>query len=235
MRIHYFQHVPFENMGNIKRWAVSKNHYISGTLFFNNYSCPDPDSFDWLIIMGGPMSVYDEDKFPWLAEEKALISKAIEAGKTVLGICLGAQLIADVLGAKVYPNRHKEIGWFPVSLTPEARNSAAFNKLPADFTVFHWHGDTFDLPAGCRQMASSQACAHQAYEYAGGRVIGLQFHLESTFESVQMLIESCGNELVQDKYIQEENEILEGQKYLTGLSENLNVFLDGIEQSGSLS
>src|SRR5574341_657976 len=142
MRLHSLQHEPFEGLANIEVWAKNKGHSITRTLLFNNEKLPQISDIDWLIIMGGSMNIYEEEKFPWLAEEKNFIAEAIANKKIVLGVCLGSQLIADVLGGKVSKNRHKEIGWFPVTLTKEARNSSIFSNLPEKFTAFHWHGDT---------------------------------------------------------------------------------------------
>lgn len=140
MKIHYLQHVPFENLANIELWARSKNYTISKTLLFNNDALPKTSDFDWLIIMGGPMNIYEDKKYPWLLKEKKFIEKAIADKKIVLGICLGAQLIVDVLGGAVYKNNYKEIGWHPVSLTKGTKNSSVFGKLPDKFIAFHWHG-----------------------------------------------------------------------------------------------
>ena len=114
MRLHFLQHVPFEDLAGIFSWVKEKGHSISGTLFFEDNKLPGLDEFDWLIVLGGPMGVYEEDKYPWLGEEKKFIKDAISADKIILGICLGAQIIADVLGGKVYRNKVKEIGWYPV-------------------------------------------------------------------------------------------------------------------------
>jgi GMP synthase (glutamine-hydrolysing) len=145
MRIHYLQHVPFEEPGFFKEWSEAKDYQFTGTKFFEDDTLPALDDIDWLIIMGGPMSIYDEIIYPWLTKEKAYVKAAIEKGKTVIGVCLGAQIIADVLGASVYKNNYKEIGWFPVKkIISEEKN--IFSDLPEEFLAFHWHGETFDLP-----------------------------------------------------------------------------------------
>jgi GMP synthase (glutamine-hydrolysing) len=214
MRLHYFQHVPFEGLASIERWATSKEHTLTATKFYENNRLPEIEAIDWLIVLGGPMNIYEEDKYPWLTTEKTFIRKAIESDKTVIGICLGAQLITDVLGAKVYLGKYKEIGWFPISLTQRAQQSNIFGFLPEQFNVFHWHGDTFDLPAGAVHLARSEACENQAFIY-NGRVLGLQFHLESTEQSVQQIVQNCKTEIVQAEYIQSADEILavKGQNY----------------------
>jgi GMP synthase (glutamine-hydrolysing) len=201
MLIHYFQHVPFEGLGTIEQWIRARRYHFTVTRFYQSDPVPDIEGAYLLIVMGGPMGVHDEDRFPWLVMEKRFIEKAMSRGKAVLGICLGAQLIADVLGAEVYPNRTKEIGWFPIELTEAGRRSPLFGFLPGRLEVFHWHGDTFDLPAGAVHIARSEACTHQAFVY-NERTIGLQFHLESTIEGVEALIENCSGKLADSRYIQ---------------------------------
>ena len=193
MRVCCLQHVPFEGPAHIESWARAAGHDLFTARVFAG-ELPRPDDFDWLIILGGPMNVYEETAYPWLVGAKRLIETAIAGGKIVLGICLGAQLIAAVLGAPVRRNSHLEIGWYPVTLTPEAAASPAFSVLPPTFTAFHWHGDTFDIPAGAVRTAASEACANQAFDYQG-RVFGWQFHLESSLASVEALIDNCGDEL----------------------------------------
>ncbi|MBI4556413.1 MAG: amidotransferase [Candidatus Hydrogenedentes bacterium] len=201
MRIHCLQHVPFEGLGFIERWVQTKGHPVSRTRWFGQDSATNLQTLDWLIVMGGPMGVHDEEEHPWLIEEKRLITAAIHAEKTVLGICLGAQLIADVLGAPVYRNRHREIGWLPITLTEAGTQSPLFEGFPRKFDVFHWHGDTFDLPAGAQHMAFSEACVNQAFVY-NERVVGLQFHLETTPQGLAGLINNCGGEIVEAPFIQ---------------------------------
>ncbi len=182
--------------------------------------------FDLLIVMGGPMNVYETEKYFWLTQEKRFIEKAINDGKKVLGICLGAQLIADVLGAKVSQNEFKEIGWFPVELTNDC---AAFQTLPSQFKALHWHGDTFDLPRGAVHLARSKACENQAFVY-DEKVLSLQFHLEATQQSVQQIIENCGDELVDGKYIQTPKDILAKHEYFVQGNQMMWRILDNLEQ-----
>lgn len=207
MKIHYLQHVPFEGLASIESWAINQNHSLSATRFYSNESLPSLKDIDWLIVMGGPMNIYEDDKYPWLTEEKRFIEQAIKQDKTVVGICLGSQLIADVLGAKVYQGQHKEIGWFSIEMSDEAENSVVFDSLPQKLTVFHWHSDTFDLPAGATRLAHSEGCQNQAFVY-NEKILGLQFHLESTKDSVQQIIKNCADELVEGKYIQKPEEML---------------------------
>lgn len=229
-RIHSLQHVPFEDLANIEVWARKKGHSVYRTLLFNDEALPRMDDFDWLVVMGGPMNIYEEEKYPWLVKEKKVISEAITRKKIVLGVCLGAQLIADVLGGKVYQNKFKEIGWYPVSLTPEAKKTRVFSSMSKKFMAFHWHGDTFDIPPGAIRTAESEGCAHQAFEY-DGRVIGLQFHLESSEASIRKLIQNCGDELVNARYIQKAEKMLSQKNHLPEINEMMEVLLDQMEKT----
>lgn len=206
MNIHYFQHVPFEGLGWIENWARVPGNNVTATKVYEDSRFPFVDLFDVLIIMGGPMSAKDDDIFPWMKEEKKLIEKAILKGKRVIGICLGAQLIADVLGARVYPNKDKEIGWLPIEFTEAAEKTGMFSEFQKYETVFQWHGDTFELPKGAVHIAQSEGCANQAFLF-DHKILGLQFHMECTPSSVQKLIENCGEELVDGKYIQTEEQL----------------------------
>jgi GMP synthase-like glutamine amidotransferase len=201
MHIQCLTHVPFEGPAGISDWAHTRGHSIEATPLYTGADLPASGSFDWLVVMGGPMGVSDDEEFPWLTLEKEAIRAAINAGKTVVGVCLGAQLIASALGAGVYRNAHPEIGWMPVELTPEGRESRLFGFLPPSFQVFHWHGDTFDLPPGAIHLARSGACAHQAFVY-DGRVLGLQFHLESTPTSVKGIVTQCADEIRPGPFVQ---------------------------------
>lgn len=211
MKIHWLQHVAFEGLGSIEKWAQEKGHALSCTRLFAGELLPALTAFDLLIVMGGPMGVYDQDKYPWLQEEKTFLGQVIAAGKPVLGVCLGAQLLADVLGAQVMANTEKEIGWFPAErasgVSARAVPEQLERVLPVRQTVFHWHGDTFTLPEQAIRLYSSAACVNQAFVYEE-RVIGLQFHLETTPASVTALVENCRAELAPAAWIQKEAEIL---------------------------
>lgn len=217
MRLHYLQHVWFEDLGVIRDWAEGNKFKVTRTALYENQQLPEVEDFDCLVIMGGPMGVYQEGKYAWLHKEKEFIKKSIAADKKVLGICLGAQLIADVLGAKVYPNRNKEIGWFPINLTQEQQN--IFDKFPKELIVFHWHGDTFDLPKNSLHLAESQICKNQAFSYNDNRVLALQFHLELKEEGINRLVEQCQEELVTASFIQTRQQIQDKISYLSGCNE----------------
>lgn len=144
---------------------------------------PDVDSFSHLLIMGGPMAVYEMHRHPYLRTEAKLIEQAITANKHIMGICLGAQMVAHALGARVYAGGQKEIGWYEIAFTPEGMNDPLMSTLALDgkraAQVFQWHGDTFDLPAGAVRLASSDYYSNQAFRYSD-RVYALQFHIEVT-------------------------------------------------------
>lgn len=200
MRVHVLQHVAFEELGNIEPWLQARNAEITYTRFQQSAALPDMAQIDLVIALGGPMSVNDEAELPWLIAEKRFIADAIDSGIAVLGICLGAQLIAAAKGARVYPAQQTEIGWFPITGLSQAPDSFNF---PASTEVLHWHGETFDLPEGAAHLASSAACKHQAFQL-GQRVMGLQFHMEMTRASVDAILLHCADELTVQPYVQSE-------------------------------
>ena len=205
MRAHYLQHVPFEGLGSIEPWLREAGFEVTHTRFFETAALPDRDGIDLLIVMGGPMSVNDVSEFPWLVPEKQFIRDVIESGKPVLGICLGAQFVASAMGARVYRNKAKEIGWFPIEGVA-SKGDSTFG-FPPSMEVFHWHGETFDLPVGATRLARSVGCENQAFQL-GSSVIGLQFHLETTPESARQIVAACGDELIPSSYVQTAEEIL---------------------------
>ena len=226
MRIHFFQHEPFEKPFLIEEWAISKGAFITKTNFFEETALPNIADIDWLIIMGGSMSVNDEH-LPWIREEKAFIKKAIETDKVVLGICLGAQMIAKVLGSRVFPNKEKEIGWMPVTWTKEALSKSFFSHLPLQLNVMHWHGETFDLPAGAIHLASTEACKNQAFLF-GNKILGLQFHMEFNETAIDEMLLNCSHELIDGRFIQSKEEILAGKVNISKTKEGLIKILDAL-------
>jgi GMP synthase-like glutamine amidotransferase len=205
LRVHVLQHVPFEGLGSIEAWlSARKNARVTTTRFFEGAALPPRVDANLVIALGGPMSVNDEAQHPWLREEKRFLAEAVEDGTPVLGICLGAQLIASALGARVYPNPAKEIGWFPVFAEPATRPDAF--AFPAAARVFHWHGETFDLPPSAVHLAHSAACRHQAFQ-VGPCAIGLQFHLETTPANVGALLAHCADEVVPQAFVQSEADL----------------------------
>ncbi len=228
MKVHHLQHVPFEGLSSIEFFLKEKGHQLSATHLYDNQHFPSVSNIDWLIVMGGPMSINNEDIYPWLREEKIFIKQAIDAGKIVLGICLGAQLIADVLGAKVYKNKHKEIGWFKINRLPEANKTILSMALPEQAEVFHWHGDTFDIPKQATPLVESAACKNQGF-ILHDRVAAFQFHLETTLESATALINNCRNELDGSLYVQAEKAMLSNIKKFSSINKIMFSVLDALE------
>jgi GMP synthase-like glutamine amidotransferase len=228
LNIHCLQHVPFEGPAGIGDWISGHGHRLTTTHLYRGEVLPSLESVDWIVVMGGPMNVYEYRLHPWLREEKNFLAAALEANKTILGVCLGAQLLADVLGAKVYQNPEKEIGWLPISLRSGTDTDLFFPGAPRELTVFHWHGDTFDLPAEANWLASSVGCAHQAFAF-GERVVGLQFHIETTPMSVAALIENCGNELTEGRFIQTATRITEDRAHFRMNQQVLKTLLEQLE------
>lgn len=230
MRIHYLQHVPFEDLGSMDATLVQRGHTVSATRLYAGESLPDIHELDALIVMGGPMGVADSEDYPWLTEERAWIADVIAAGLPVLGVCLGAQLIAAALGARVYANPHREIGWFPIYKADEADSTILGSVFPQQQEVFHWHGETFGLPAGARLLASSEACINQGFVYRD-RVFALQFHLETTPESAQRLIEHCRDELDGSAWVQDANQILSYPDRFAQVNRMMDGVLEKLEQA----
>jgi GMP synthase-like glutamine amidotransferase len=188
------QHIIFEPPGNLIRWTDGRGDSLEVLKMFADYQIPSPKDFDGLFILGGPMSVNDEEQLAWLREEKDLVRAAIKADKPVLGICLGGQMIAEVLGAEVRPMGYREIGFFSIGLTEDAgQNSKCFKELPPTFTAFHWHGERFSIPAGARHLAGSCACDNQAFEF--GPALALQFHLEMAPDYLSNMAVNCAAEI----------------------------------------
>jgi GMP synthase-like glutamine amidotransferase len=234
MRVHYLQHVPFEGLGSMTAWLESRRFPLTATRFYADGRLPSLDEIDWLIVLGGPMSANDEVRFPWLRGEKAFIAKALELGKTVVGICLGAQLIASALGARVYANPEPEIGWFPVEKVVKDDAAGLAGVLPARADVFHWHGETFDLPGGARLIARSEACENQAFSISR-KAIGLQFHLETTREAAAGMIRECGGDLAPGRFVQTAGEILSSAETFQRINALMDRLLESLERGAAPS
>ncbi len=232
MRIHFIQHEPLEGPAGILDWAVLQGASTGFTHIHRGDSFPAPDSFDWLVVMGGSMGAYEDDRFPWLKTEKAFIETVLKNDKTVLGICLGAQILANVLGASVKKNAFKEIGWFPVTLTPDGLNSLFFQGFPATFHAFHWHGDTFGVPSSAQLLASSDACRNQAFATLDNKAVGLQFHLETTWPSAQDMIANDATSINEKgPYIQNKTAIFSKKQDFLALERLLVRFLENLKQA----
>jgi GMP synthase-like glutamine amidotransferase len=206
LNVQVIQHVPFEGSGVIGEWMIDRGHKLATTKLYQGDVLPELDEFDWLVVMGGPMGVYDSGQYSWITDEQHFIQNAINAGKGVLGICLGAQFIAAALGMRVFKNEFREIGWFDLTRSQQIADTVLADCWPETVNVFHWHGDTFDLPKGAQRIAASEACKNQGF-ILNNRVVGFQFHMEVTNDSISALIENCGDELDGSSYVQSENEL----------------------------
>lgn len=196
MKTYVLQHVPFENPGILD----SLDSKIV-KLFKKNHQLPDASEVDFLIILGGPMNVYDN--IEWLDKEKLLINELIKQKKPLLGICLGAQLIADALGAKVYPNsKGKEVGFYKIQ-----KQTSCYKFLPEELDVLHWHGDTFTLPDNAARLYSTNFCENQAFIY-NDNIIGLQFHMETTSGTLKDIVEADKNYIINNVLNNTETDIV---------------------------
>lgn len=205
-------------------WLRDKGHDLSCTRLWAGDTLPSQDTFAGLIVMGGPMGIYDDDEYPWLPEEKEFLRNIVDQKIPIVGICLGAQLLADVLGAEVSANPEKEIGWFPVTRMDDVPESLE-SVLPEELNVFHWHGDTFNLPEKAVRLYSSEACLNQAFLYEE-HVLGLQFHLETTRVSAAALIENCRSELIKAPWIMSEQEMLQVESGFVRINECMHKLLE---------
>ncbi len=218
MTISIWQHVEFEGPAAIAEWAGERGH----TLEIVRADYGDPFTVrDALVVLGGPMGVYDS--LPFLSSEKAALKSYINRGGKVFGICLGAQLIADALGAKVYSSGTREAGWRKVGFAKHPLT----DSLGEEAIVFHWHGDTFDLPPGAELLASNDAFKSQMFCAKGGKVLATQFHFETTRESMEEILEADSGYLDFDSpFVQDFDDILLGAKHIGKVNELLFRVLD---------
>ncbi|MFE5321321.1 type 1 glutamine amidotransferase [Paenibacillus sp. NPDC056579] len=211
MRLLLLKHFDFDDPFCIASWAAEKGYDITVMSPPDGFRAPSLDTFELLVILGGPMSAYHDAEHPWLTEEKSFIRQAVEEGKKVLGICLGAQMLSEALGGRVYRSEHKEIGWHPVKRL--RIEHPLFSGVPEQFYSFHWHGDCFDIPEGAVSLAYSDACRVQAFAY-GEQVLGLQFHLETTASCMTTMLDRWHDELADTPFIQKAEQMV-GQAYRT--------------------
>lgn len=213
-------HAPHEGLGLIKEWIALGNDEITEKYAWEIQPVESLEPYDGIILMGGPMSVNDEDQYPWLKTEKQLISKAIEEERKILGICLGAQLLANCLGARVFKNPEPEIGWFPVKKKFFMHSwFPIFDDNEKEF-VFHWHGETFDLPDGSIPLFETDGCKNQAFAVED-RILGLQFHPEITEAMISDFIKHNHHDIRPARYIQAEARMISNHKLYGEVSQNM--------------
>jgi GMP synthase-like glutamine amidotransferase len=208
MRLLLIQHDPLDGPGTLTDWAAAQGHTVAICLICQGESLPPIDSFDLLVSLGGPMGAYEEDKHPWLTTEKEYLRQAVAAGKKILGLCLGCQLLADALGGKAFRHTCKEFGWQPIELLEAGRDWFGEDGV---FYSFQWHGDTYSLPPGADQLARNNAAEQQAFLMEtpnGGRVLGLQFHLEWTEQMAREALSEPGVAPLPSPSVQTPEEIL---------------------------
>ena len=200
MEIAILQHVDFEGSVEIENWCRQTGNEYKVYRLFLGEALPKAERTDFLVILGGPMSVLDE--LPWLEEERQLIRVLISQGKPVFGVCLGGQQIAKTLGADIFQREYREAGWLPI----RTMKSETLGELPEELVVFHWHGEQFGLPEGAERLFTSEVCPNQGFIYKEN-VIGLQFHFESTKESIESILQNDAAFLDGTAYTQTSAEI----------------------------
>ncbi len=229
LRGHYLQHVPFEKPGVIRKWFREQNGVLTRTQLYRDPGFPPLETIDFLLVLGGTMRADDERDYRWLTDEKRYIESAVKRSIPTMGISLGAQLIASVLGAEVYRGKYREIGWFPVTLSESGRSHPYLSRWPDELTVFHWHGDTFDLPEGTTRLASSKGYENQAFVYADN-VIAFQFHTEMRSDDIRYMLEFLDDHERKGTFVQDDGSIRDGldnSAQTTGLMEaTLTEFLE---------
>ena len=208
MRLHILEHETYQGPINVDFWAEKNNFPLQRTFVCQGGPLPVPDDFDWLVVTGSYIYVWEEEGHPWLAPEKELVGSALNQGKTVIGLCFGAQVIADVLGGRSFLNQEREIGWHQVYLTPEGRKSKLFAGLPETFTSFHWHSAHFDLPPACRSLAYSQVSPNQAFIWDQGPAYGFQFHPEYTLDLIRTYAREFGREWTGGPHVTPPDEVV---------------------------
>lgn len=227
MRVHWVRHVPYEGLGNLEPWLVEQGHRLSESRPYDGGPFPDPAAFDALLVVGGPMGVCDIPQIGWLGQERDFIRRTVDAGRPVLGICLGGQLLASALGAEVRRHLHPEIGWHELQATDAGATSALRPFLRPGALVMQWHFDTFDLPAGAELLCGSVACANQAFR-VGSKVMALQFHPEMTYEEVGEILRRDGS-MPGGDHVQSAVEILQPARF-DDLAAASEAFIDRLFQ-----
>ena len=226
MKLAALCHVAFETPAMIAEWASERGHELKEYHLYRGDALPAGDAFDGLIIMGGPMSVHDSAEHPWLEAEKQCIHHAIKHKKHIVGVCLGAQLIAEAMGAHIQRMEHKEIGWHPIAFSDAIMGHPLIAKLNTAMEVFHWHGEAFTMPEGATPLASSQACAIQGFWHESA-ILALQCHLEMDETSIARICDACADELDETSpHIQTHSKITRNIKAIPAMRRALFHMLD---------
>jgi GMP synthase-like glutamine amidotransferase len=236
MRIQLIEHDPEDfSRTNISLWATDKGYRVNQIYVCNNEELPPVDSFDWLMVMGGSQHAWDEGGNSWLQKEKAFMSDVLAAGKIILGICFGAQLLAEALGGKLFPNPHREIGWYEVSLNRKGQESFLFQDIPPSFVTFHWHSDHFSLPQTCTRLAYSKASNNQAFVCKGRPLVGLQFHPEYTREMVMYFAREHSRDWIEDEYVSTNDDVLARTEEIPDTYWLMETLLNNMEQEFAMN
>jgi len=206
MRVHFISHAVFESLGAIEKWVRDRDFQLTGSMPYKGEVLPDIKDIDFLCILGGPQSSTKIEKFPYLQDEINYIKQALDQDKYVFGVCLGAQLIGEALGAKTEQSPTKEVGVYPVTLTESGQADQLFDGFPKSFDVSHWHYDMPGIADGVEILAESKGCPRQAYRY-GKKVVGTQCHFEFTLQSALRLIKNCPEDLSPGEYTQTVEEL----------------------------
>ena len=195
MTVQIIKHIDIEGPGTIGEFLDDDGISYNVIDVFNEEPLPNSlSNTSAVIVLGGPMNVYEEDEYPFLTQEDGFLKEVIKNGLPTLGFCLGAQLIAKATGALVKQNPQKEIGWYKVSVTGDGSNDPLFQGFQEEFDVFQWHGDTFDIPEGAVRLAKSELCPNQAYR-VGNNIYGLQFHVEVTDKMIYQWLDAYRDEV----------------------------------------
>ncbi len=231
MRLHLLEHDALDIPAtNIDRWAEARGHTVVRTYVCSGEVPPHPDNFDWLLVMGGSPHAYDEVSNPWLPAEKAYVKSALELDVPTLGICFGAQVLAEALGGAIFPAEQAEIGWHEVRLTPEGKRSLVFRNVPDVFETFHWHEDHFTLPPACVRLAASRATPNQAFLCKKRPAAGFQFHPEYTLELVDYFAREHSEEWVPDTFVMGPETVLRRNRAMKGTYWLMEAILDNLAE-----
>ena len=230
MKVHCLQHTAFETPGCIVQWANTHQLHFSITHTYRGEVLPDVNAVDLLIVLGGPQSAIELELYPYLKSEVDFIQKTIAQNKAVIGICLGAQLIGEALGARTDKSPFPEIGIFPIHALPEAKHDPVFSQFPETIETVHWHSDMPGFTEGMITLASSPGCPRQVFRY-GDRVYGLQCHFEMMKCNAEKLLAHCKDDLTSGMYIQKPEDFLKAD--FEAINQNMLIILDHLKSKAA--